>query len=318
MLAGWIPLTLEGQPRVVSVGSTTYGCLMEGVSFEQLVAEVDRLAASADPLDRVDAAITVAETVSGHADALVDRVVAQARAAGRSWTEIGARLGVSKQAARKRFTDLTAPTAVLPPEVTLRPRLRNCLTRAEQLAQAAGAAQVGAEHLLAGLLTDGVGGAILDKLDVTADAIATSTTRLFGLANPPADTPPPLSADAVCAIEAAAHHAQARAEDGRQVTVGTEHLLAVLVLDHGSRAHRVLVDLGVDTAAVKQELACYLTLNPPRARRLRRTRRASTSLCSFCGTAESPSRPLAHGPNVNICTVCAQRAIQSMAARLAS
>jgi hypothetical protein len=291
---------------------------MDGVSFEQLLGQVDRTAASGDPLDRVDAAVTVAATARNQADALVDRVVAQAREVGRSWTEIGARLGVSKQAARKRFTDLAALTPVLPPEVTLRPRLQNCLTRAEQLAQAAGAPQVGPEHLLAGLLTDGVGGAILDKLGITADAIATSTTRLFGPANPPADTAPPLSADAVCAIEAAAHHAQTRAEDPDNVTVGTEHLLAALALDHGCRAHRVLVDLGVDIATVKKELACYLALNPPRPRRFRRTRRATTATCSFCGATESPSRPLAHGPDVTICTVCAQRALQAMAVRLAS
>jgi len=293
---------------------------MDGVSFEQLVAQVDQIAASADPLDRVDAAVTVAATMSGQVDALVDHVVAQARGAGRSWTEIGARLGVSKQAARKRFTDTTGPTPtpVLPPEVSLRPRLRSCLTRADQLAQAAGAAQVGAEHLLAGLLTDGVGAAILDKRGVTADAITTSTRRLFGPANPPADTVPPLSADAVCAIEAAAQRAQVRAEDPGCVTVGTEHLLAVLALDHGSRAHRILVDLGVDIAAVKKELACYLTLNPPRPRRFRRTRRPSTAACSFCGAAESANRPLAHGPGVTICTVCAQRAAQSLAARAAS
>ena len=42
----------------------------------------------------------------------------------------------------------------------------------EQFAQTAGAAQIGAEHLLAGLLADGVAASILDKLGVTADAIA--------------------------------------------------------------------------------------------------------------------------------------------------
>ncbi len=295
---------------------------MDGVSFEQLVVQVDQITASDDPLDRVDAGGIVAATLAGHADSLVDHLVAQARAAGRSWTEIGARLGVSKQAARKRFTDTTTPTSgltpVLPPELSLRPRLRSCLTRADQLAQAAGAAQVGAEHLLAGLLTDGVAAAILDKLAVTADAITTSTLRLFGPANRPTDTVPPLSADAVCAIEAAAQHAQVRADNPDHVTVGTEHLLAVLALDHGSRAHRILVDLGVDIAAVKKELACYLTLNPPRPRRPRRNRRTPTVACSFCGTPESPNRPLAHGPGVTICTVCAQRAAQSLAVRAAS
>jgi hypothetical protein len=291
---------------------------MDAASFEQLLAGVDEIAASDDPLDRVDAAMTVAATMRGHADAVLDRVVADARAGGRSWTEIGARLGVSKQAARKRFVDPIAPTPVLPPEVSLRPRLQRCLSRAEELAQQGGAAQVGAEHLLAGLLTDGVAATILDKLGVTADAITTSTDRMFGPANPPSDTVPPLSADAVCAIEGAAHRAQVSAEDPDHVTVGTEHLLAVLALDHGSRAHRILIDLGIDIAAVKKELACYLTLNPPRPRRLRRHRRTPAGTCSFCGTTESPRRPLVHGPGVTICAICAQRATQNLTARAAS
>ena len=290
---------------------------MDPVSFDHLLAQVEAIAASDDPLDRVDAAVSVAATVRGDADALVDHVVAQARTAGRSWTEIGARLGVSKQAARKRFTDTTAasPSPVLPPEVTLRPRLRNRLARAQELAQHTGAAQVGAEYLLAGLLTDGVAATILDKLGVTTEAITISAARLFGAGGPPAGTVPALSADAVCAIEAAAHRAQVRAENPDCVTVGTEHLLAVLALDHGSRAHRILVDLGVDIAAVKKQLACYLPLNPPRPRRLRRTRRTSTNTCSFCGTPEAPRRPLAHGPGVTICAVCAQRAAQNLTAR---
>src|SRR5438552_7859188 len=147
---------------------------MEAVAFDHLVAQVDRLAGSDDPLHRLDAALAVANALNGQADALIDHVVTQARAAGRSWTEIGAHLGVSKQAARKRF----AP--VLPPQVSLQPRLQTCLARAEQFAQTAGAAQIGAEHLLAGLLADGVAASILDKLGVTADAIAASMTRLFG------------------------------------------------------------------------------------------------------------------------------------------
>ena len=289
---------------------------MDAVSFDQLVAHVDHVAASDDPLDRLDAAMTVAATLTSHADTLVDHVVAQTRAAGRSWTEIGARLGVTKQAARKRFTDPAALTPVLPPEVSVQPRLHACLARAEELAQASGAPQVGPEHLLAGLLTDGVAATILDKLGVTADAITATTARLFGPANPPGDSVPALSAEAVCAIEAAAHHAQARAEDPDNVTVGTEQLLAVLALDHGSRAHRILLDLGVDIATVKKELACHLiTLSPPRPRRLRRTRRPAAPTCSFCGTAETTRRPLAHGPGVTICGVCVQRATQNLATR---
>ena len=250
---------------------------MDGVPFDQLLAQVGRLAPTQDPLDRVEAAVVVANALNGQAEAIVDHVVGQARAAGHSWTEIGVRLGVSKQAARKRFIDATEPglAQLLPLGTTLRPRLQNCLTRAEELAREAGAAQIGAEHLLEGLMDDGVAATILERLGVTASAIATSSVRLFGPAKPPTGTAPTLSDDSACAIQAAAQRARVRAEDPNEVTVGTEHLLAVLALDHGSRAHRILVDIGVEIPAVKKELACYLTLNPPRPRRFRRGRRPS-------------------------------------------
>lgn len=291
---------------------------MDAASFANLISQVDQSAASDDPLDRIDAALVIAGTIHGQADALVDHVVGQARAAGRSWTEIGTRVGISKQAARKRFAvdvGAAAVTPVLPPNVSLQSRLRDCLARADELAEAGGAAQVGPEHVLAGLLTDGVAATILDKLGVTTEAITAASARLFGPSDPPTDLAPTLSAEVVCAIEAAAHLAQVRAENPKQVTVGTEHMLAVLALDHGSRAHRVLLDLGVDIAVVKKELACYVTVNPHRTRRLGRARRPSTATCSFCGTTETADRPLAHGPNVNICSVCTQRAAENLATR---
>src|SRR6266568_3535940 len=54
------------------------------------------------PLDRVEAAIAVGEELASGGDALIGRFVAEARDAGCSWTEIGQRMGVSKQAARRR------------------------------------------------------------------------------------------------------------------------------------------------------------------------------------------------------------------------
>lgn len=175
---------------------------MPGLALNELTAHVATRAHSDDSLDRLDAALTVAGQLDNQADALVDHFVAAARTAGRSWTEIGARLGVTKQAARKRFTDSVAAAPVLPPDMTLRPQLRTCLTAAERHAQQTGAAEVGTDHLLAGLLADGVAAAILDKLGVTAEAVNTSTHRLFGISQPASEQPPPLSADAICAIEA--------------------------------------------------------------------------------------------------------------------
>jgi ATP-dependent Clp protease ATP-binding subunit ClpA len=126
------------------------------------------------------------------------------------------------------------------------------------------------------------------------------------------EIPPVLSGEAVCAIEAAAHHAQARAVDPDLVEVGTEHLLLVLALDPGSRGRRVLTHLGTDIAAIKKELARYVTGNPRRARR-RRARKDLT--CSFCGASETRARPFVHGRQAAICRTCVQRAAQSLEGR---
>jgi ATP-dependent Clp protease ATP-binding subunit ClpA len=291
---------------------------MDSVSLDDLVTQV-RQVAGADPLDRLDAAVTLAAALSGHADALMDRFVTEARQAGLSWTDIGARLGVTKQAARKRFTD-RPPAPVLDPQTRLRPRLQACLDRAHTIAHANGAAEVSTHHLLAGLLAEGVAAAILERLGVTGQNIQSSAAHLFGPTEPTEsaadDRAAVLSAESVCAIEAAAGHARATAVDPDRVEVDTEHLLLVLTMDPGSRARRVLLDLGTDIAAIKKELACHLTLNPRRIARWGRRRRGS-SACSFCGAAETPARPLVHGPGVAICGTCTARAAQALDRRAA-
>ena len=73
------------------------------VDMPALVEAVAQRAAGS-PLNRIKAALAVsAELVSG-ADDLVGYFVAEARQSGWSWTEIGQQIGVSKQAARQRFT----------------------------------------------------------------------------------------------------------------------------------------------------------------------------------------------------------------------
>jgi ClpX C4-type zinc finger len=76
---------------------------MKAVDLAALLAEVCRRADEA-PLDQIEAALAISDELQAGADELVGHVVTQARQAGCSWTEIGARLGVSKQAARQRFT----------------------------------------------------------------------------------------------------------------------------------------------------------------------------------------------------------------------
>ena len=73
------------------------------LSFSGLVREVGQRSGDS-PLDRVEAALRVSGELASGADDLIGHFVAEARQAGCSWTQIGERIGVSKQAARQRFT----------------------------------------------------------------------------------------------------------------------------------------------------------------------------------------------------------------------
>jgi hypothetical protein len=127
----------------------------DGTPFEQLVDQTHQRAGSADPTGLLDAAAAISAEHAADADRLLDHFVAHARSTGASWTDIGARLGVSKQAARQRFAD-TAPAGAVP----YADRLHACLDQAREHARADGAAEAGTQHLLAGLLTEGVVAAI--------------------------------------------------------------------------------------------------------------------------------------------------------------
>jgi ATP-dependent Clp protease ATP-binding subunit ClpA len=272
---------------------------MEIVNVGALMTAV-RARSPDSPLDRVEAAIAVGEELASGGDELIGLFVAEARSAGCSWTEIGARMGVSKQAARQRFAHQPAAAATgLRPEGRLKPkdRLLACLEAAGREAAADGAAEIGTHHLLIGLFDEGVAAAILEKLGVRADAVRAAARELFPGAGEPSRLPPPESAEARGAIRGAA----ALAQRGGCGYVGTEHLLGALALDPGSRARRVLVSLEVSIPAIKRELECYIS--PPRRRRRRRGK-AADAACSFCGRPRDDSLRLIAGPGVHICAEC--------------
>ena len=279
--------------------------------FADLVAQVQQQAVTAEPAALLDAAAAVSAEHAADADRLLDHFVAHARGAGMSWTDIGARLGVTKQAARQRFTP-TAPATAMPFAARPAPRLEACLDQAAQQARTDGVDEIGTHHLLAGLLTEGVAAAILERLGVHPEQIRTASHRLFG---PPAETPgdglPPMSTEATCALDTAAQNAAANTTDTTPPEVRPEHLLAVLALDPGSRARRVLNELQVDIAAIKRELQCYITVNPPRPPPWWE-RRPTGHACSFCGRTSTPDQ-LVNGPGVVICRPCVTLATEILA-----
>jgi ATP-dependent Clp protease ATP-binding subunit ClpA len=250
------------------------------VMVSDLVNAVNARTVGLDELGRVDAALGVSRELEAAADGVVDHFVGRARTADCSWTAIAELMGVSKQAARARFAHRVERVSW--GGIWVAPRLSACLYRAVAEAREGGDDEVGTDHLLIGLMEEGVAAAALERLGVSATAIRDTVDRLFGgrgVGRADASELPaqPLPHSAQTPLSAAATDAMSEAlalsrSDSCEV-LRTEHLLFVLATDPGGRARRVLNALDVQVADVKRELAPCL----PRTRRRRRRRSRSAT-----------------------------------------
>src|SRR6478752_6996012 len=73
------------------------------VPLDNLIAYVKALHPEGGPLGNLSDAMVVSARLDEQSDALIGYFVDQARRAGASWSQIGLSMGVSKQAAQKRF-----------------------------------------------------------------------------------------------------------------------------------------------------------------------------------------------------------------------
>ena len=125
------------------------------VRLDDLIATVRAAHPDGDPLTHLSDAVLVAEQLTDNADHLIGHFVDQARRAGASWTEIGSSMGVSKQAAQKRFVPRSSLEV---PELgnwsRFTDRARTALASAQRLAAAAQFEEVQPGHILLGLLAD--------------------------------------------------------------------------------------------------------------------------------------------------------------------
>jgi Clp amino terminal domain, pathogenicity island component/ClpX C4-type zinc finger len=310
---------------------------VDAVDLPALVAAVGKRGASS-PLEKLGTALAISVELESSADELVGYFVAEARGAGCSWTEVGQQIGVSKQAARQRFAndrftpgrftpdrltpdrltpDRLTPDRLTPDRLTQerithadlveQPRLVACREAARREAAEQGADEVGTHHQLAGLFEEGTAAAILERLGIRADAVRHAVREMFPVGGKPAAVPPPESQEATAAIAGAAAMAR-RAGHGY---VGTEHLLAALALDPGSRARRILIRLDASIPAIKKELECYIS---PRGHRRRRGKKTQHH-CSFCGKSPGTGVQLVAGPGVWICGPCIDLAREIVAER---
>lgn len=197
-----------------------------------------------DPLRRLTDAVVAAEHLGDVADHLIGHFVDQARRSGASWTEIGRSMGVSKQAAQKRFV----PKEPLDPEEgfsRFTPRARNAVVAAGNEAQRTRSAELVCAHLVLGLLADGDAIAVRALADqgVDLDGLRRAAEAALPAAADGVPEPVPYGADARKALELTFREALRLGHNH----VGTEHiLLALLEQEDGSGP---LSGAGVDKEA---------------------------------------------------------------------
>src|SRR5262249_6621636 len=128
-----------------------------------------------DVLDQLADAVLAAEHLGEIADHLIGHFVDQARRSGASWTDIGKSMGVTKQAAQKRFVPRAEATTLDPEQGFGRftPRARNAVVAAQNAAHEAANSEITPDHLLLGVLSDAAALAtvLLNRHHVDAAAI---------------------------------------------------------------------------------------------------------------------------------------------------
>ena len=221
------------------------------VRLDDLIDTIKRV--RTDPLDQLTDAVLVADHIGEVADALIGHFVDQARRQGASWTEIGASMGVTKQAAQKRFVQRpAADAAALDPNAgfsRFTPRARNVVVAAQNEARARRDQQIRVEHLVLGLLAEpeGLAARAIVAQGVSPDRVrevATATLGPSGSGESPELVP--FDDRTRATLEATFREALRLGHD----YIGTEHLLlALLDADEGTG---VLAGLGVDRARAEE------------------------------------------------------------------
>ncbi|MFI6531123.1 Clp protease N-terminal domain-containing protein [Nonomuraea sp. NPDC050547] len=230
---------------------------MDGtVRLDDIISAIKQRHPDGDPLGELSDAVYMGEHLGEVADHLIGHFVDRARHSGASWTEIGRSMGVTKQAAQKRFVtkegslsdDLSAYTRYTD-------RARRCVVGAMEEAKGTGHDHIEPAHVVLGLLhePEAVAGrcmvALGAPLDTVKEAMRNSLPPGTGAPGPQV----PFSAQGRKIMELTLREALRLGHN----YVGTEHiLLGTLSLTESAEvpALVVLEGLGVTKEGAEREI----------------------------------------------------------------
>ncbi len=223
------------------------------VSLDELIAHVKTLHPRGGPLDNLADAVSVGADLDETSDALIGHFVDRARRTGASWSEIGASMGVSKQAAQKRFVTQWEGASFS----RFTQRTRSALAAASRNAAGAGSDVIDTSHLAAGLLSEpeGLAARVIHGVGLTDQRVLTA----LGLEQAEGATDEEAGPEALRRLR---FTEQGRAAMRGAVTaalklghnyIGTEHLL-LGILNANGNAGQVLIGLGLTAGLTERAL----------------------------------------------------------------
>ncbi|MEU1006408.1 Clp protease N-terminal domain-containing protein [Streptomyces tibetensis] len=223
------------------------------IRLDDLIAAIKKV--HEEPLDQLQDAVIAADHLGDVADHLIGHFVDQARRSGASWTDIGKSMGVTRQAAQKRF--VPKESADLDPSQGFNrytPRARSVVMAAHNASKAAHNAEGLPEHLVLGLLAEpeGLAAKAIVEQGVSLDAVRAAATAALPPAVEDAPELVPYGPAAKKVLELTFREALRLGHN----YIGTEHILLAL-LEH-ENGQGVLSGLGVGKERTEQYVARVL------------------------------------------------------------
>lgn len=200
-----------------------------------------------DALARLAAAVSLSDQLDELGDHLIGHFVDEARRTGASWTDIGESIGVSKQAAQKRFVPRESPELTKPSFDRFTQRSHRVVNLARHHARFS--ERIGSEHLLLGLLdeTGGLAAKTIRKLEASDGSTRIACLNRLDNESHRRPDPQPFTTHCKKSLELAVREALRLGH----TFIGTEHILLGVLAEEEGTAAQVLRSTGVNYGAAE-------------------------------------------------------------------
>ena len=210
-------------------------------TLESLIGQVNADHESDPVLDRLERAVDLADRLVELSENLVGYFVDESRRAGESWSEIGGRLGVSRQAAQKRFIVADGESERFWDRTSK--GFRSAIELAGTAAQVRNQTFLGTEHVLLAMSERprARATAVLASIGIDPKVLRGAVDgRIGSPAKVPGNADTPLTAKMLRALQLAKREAMRMESD----EIDTVHLVLALLAMKEGMAFEILSNLG--------------------------------------------------------------------------